>query len=57
VDIVNVIPLVAGRVEMNPGPPVEQMKMDQIWVYNKNLEKEGKAINRCERLLNKKCPK
>jgi hypothetical protein len=39
------VDLVTGGVEMNPGPPVEQMKIDQIFVYDKNQEKKCKAIN------------
>lgn len=37
--------LVTGGVEMNPGPPVEQMKIDHILVYDKKQDKEGKVIN------------
>jgi hypothetical protein len=36
---------VTGGVEMNPGPPMEQLKIDQILVYDNKQEKEGKAIN------------
>jgi hypothetical protein len=39
-----VILIVIGGVETNPGPQVEQVKVDQILAYVKNQEKEGKAI-------------
>jgi uncharacterized tellurite resistance protein B-like protein len=36
--------LVIGGVEVNPGPQVEQGKIDQILAYVKNQEKESKVI-------------
>jgi hypothetical protein len=36
--------LVIGGVEANPGPQVEQGKIDQILSYVKNQEKESKVI-------------
>jgi hypothetical protein len=36
--------LVIGGVEVNPGPQVEQGKIDQILAYVKNQENESKII-------------
>jgi hypothetical protein len=36
--------LVIGGVETNPGPQVEQVKINQILAYDKNQKKGGKAI-------------
>jgi hypothetical protein len=33
-----------GGVKINPRPPVEQVKIDQILAYVKKQEKEGKAM-------------
>jgi hypothetical protein len=42
--VVVAILLVIGGVEANPGPKVDQEKIDQILVYVKNQEKESKII-------------
>jgi hypothetical protein len=42
--VVVAVLLVMGGVEVNPGPQVEQEKIDQILVYVKNQEKESKII-------------
>jgi hypothetical protein len=44
IEIVTVILLVIGGVEVNPGPQAEQAKIDQILTYVKNQEKESKVI-------------
>jgi hypothetical protein len=44
IGLVTVILLVIGGVEVNPGPQVEQAKIDQILTYVKNQEKESKVI-------------
>jgi hypothetical protein len=42
--VVVAVLLVIGGVEMNPGPAVEQGKIDQILAYVKNQEKDSKII-------------
>jgi hypothetical protein len=42
--VVVAVLLVIGGVEANPGPKVDQEKIDQILVYGRNQEKESKII-------------
>jgi hypothetical protein len=42
--VVVAVLFVIGGVEMNPGPTVEQGKIDHILAYVKNQEKESKII-------------
>jgi hypothetical protein len=44
VGLVIMVLLVVGRVELNPGPTVEQEKIDQILTHVRNQEKESKVI-------------
>jgi hypothetical protein len=44
IGLVTVTLLVIGDVETNPGPQIEQVKIDQILAYVKNQEKESKVI-------------
>jgi hypothetical protein len=44
IGLVNVTLLVVGGVETNPGPQIEQVKIDQILAYVKNQEKESTVI-------------
>jgi hypothetical protein len=41
--LVLIVMLVIGGVEVNPGPPVEQEKIDQILIHMQNQEKESKS--------------
>jgi hypothetical protein len=42
--VVVAVLLVIGGVKVNPGPPAEQGKIDQVLTYVRNQEKESKII-------------
>jgi hypothetical protein len=50
VGLVMMVLLAAGGVELNPGPTVEQEKIDQILTHMRNQERESKVIKSFWRL-------
>jgi hypothetical protein len=52
IGLVTVVLLVIGGMGVNPGPQVEQVKIDQILAYAKNQEEESKMIKQMFEWLN-----
>jgi hypothetical protein len=46
VGLVIMVSLVVGGVELNPGPTVEEEKVDQILTHVRNQERESKVIKK-----------
>jgi hypothetical protein len=43
--LLQIVMLVIGGVEVNPGPPAEQEKTNQILIHMRNQEKDSKVLN------------